>query len=148
MGIVVNQCLDLSVADLLEHLELGRPSAPTQQPVLAGGPVQRDHGFVLHRGNPLWEDSLVVGEDICLTASKDILRAIAMGEGPEPFLIALGYAGWAAGQLEAEMAENSWLTVPADPTTLFERTPEERLAAAGWKLGVNIDLLSAEAGHA
>ena len=71
-----------------------------------------------------------------------------MGEGPEPFLIALGYAGWAAGQLEAEMAENSWLTVPADPTTLFERTPEERLAAAGWKLGVNIDLLSAEAGHA
>ena len=148
MGIVVNQCLDLSVADLLEHLELEPSSAISQQRLLAGGPVQRDHGFVLHRGDPLWEDSLAVSEDICLTASKDVLRAIAMGEGPETFLIALGYAGWAAGQLEAEMAENSWLTVPADPATLFEHAPEERLAAAGWKLGVNIDLLSAEAGHA
>ena len=107
-----------------------------------------DHGFVLHRGEPQWEGSQSVTDDISLTGSRDILCAIAAGEGPEDYLVALGYAGWSAGQLEAEMAENSWLTVQADLDILFRHVAEDRLTAAGRHLGIDIDLLSTEAGHA
>ena len=148
MGIVVNQCLDVELSDMLSHLDIEISSACPERSILAGGPVATDHGFVLHRGEPQWEGSQPVTDEISLTGSRDILCAIAAGEGPEDYLVALGYAGWSAGQLEAEMAENSWLTVQADLDILFRSAAEDRLAAAGRRLGIDIDLLSTEAGHA
>lgn len=148
MGIVVNHCLDIGLSDMLTHLEIDISSACPDTSILAGGPVATDHGFVLHRGEPRWEGSQPVTDEMSLTGSRDILCAIAAGEGPEDYLVALGYAGWSAGQLEAEMAENSWLTVQADPDILFRSAVEERLTAAGRQLGIDIDLLSTESGHA
>ena len=148
MGIVVNHCLDIGLNDMLTHLEIDISSACPDTSILAGGPVATDHGFVLHRGEPHWEGSQPVTEEMSLTGSRDILCAIAAGEGPEDYLVALGYAGWSAGQLEAEMAENSWLTVQADPDILFRSAVGERLTAAGRQLGIDIDLLSTESGHA
>ena len=148
MGIVVNHCLDVGLSDMLTHLDIEISSACPATSILAGGPVATDHGFVLHRGEPRWEGSQPVTDEISLTGSRDILCAIAAGEGPEDYLVALGYAGWSAGQLEAEMAENSWLTVLADVDILFRSAAEDRLTAAGRQLGIDIDLLSSEAGHA
>ncbi|MEK9791541.1 MAG: YqgE/AlgH family protein [Halieaceae bacterium] len=147
MGIVVNQPLGLDLADMLAHLEI-ESSEGAGTPVLAGGPVATDHGFVLHRGPADWEGSQAVNSSICLTGSRDILQAIACGTGPREYLVALGYAGWSPGQLESEMAENSWLSVAADEDILFHHDVAERLAAAGQQLGIDVDLLSAEAGHA
>ena len=148
MGIVVNHCLNVWLSDMLAHLEIEISSACADTSSLAGGPVATDHGFVLHRGEPQWEGSQPVTDEMSLTGSRDILCAIAAGEGPEDYLVALGYAGWSAGQLEAEMAENNWLTVPADLDILFQSATEERLIAAGRQLGIDIDLLSTEVGHA
>ena len=148
MGIVVNHCLDIGLGEMLTHLEIEISSACPDASILAGGPVATDHGFVLHRGDPHWEGSQPVTDEMSLTGSRDILCAIAAGEGPEDYLVALGYAGWSAGQLEAEVADNSWLTVQADLDILFRRAAEDRLAAAGRQLGIDVDLLSAEAGHA
>jgi putative transcriptional regulator len=148
MGIVINQPLEVELSEILEHLELKVTRTHPDQTVLAGGPVQIDHGFVLHRGHREWESSMSVGRDVLLTTSRDILTAIAQGDGPEDFLIALGYAGWSAGQLEEELTQNCWLTVPADSDLLFQTPCESRLQAAGRKLGIDIDLMSGEAGHA
>ena len=147
MGIVVNQCLEVSLTEMLEHLDI-EPAVSPDIPILAGGPVATDHGFVLHRGSTEWEGSQPVTDTVCLTGSQDLLHAIAAGEGPDDYLVALGYAGWAAGQLESEMAESSWLTVLADDDILFRNDADGRLAAAGRQLGIDIDLLSAEVGHA
>jgi putative transcriptional regulator len=148
MGIVVNHCLDIGLSDMLTHLDIDISSACPDTSILAGGPVATDHGFVLHRGEPHWEGSQPVSDEMSLTGSRDILCAIAVGEGPDDYLVALGYAGWSAGQLEAEIAENSWLTVQADLDILFRSAAEDRLTAAGKQLGIDIDLLSTEAGHA
>jgi putative transcriptional regulator len=149
MGIVINQPLDLSVAEIFEHLQIEPESDYSDTPVMAGGPVQIDHGFVLHRnGSQSWEASLRVTPEITLTTSRDILRAIARDEGPQDHLIALGYAGWAAGQLEQELAENSWLTLPADADIIFSTPSEHRLGAAAALLGIDMNLISGEAGHA
>ncbi len=116
---------------------------------MAGGPVQIDHGFVLHRNCPRqWEASLKVTSEITLTTSRDILRAIADDSGPQEHLIALGYAGWAAGQLEQELAENSWLTLPADGDIIFSTPWQQRLNSAAASLGVDMNLISGQAGHA
>lgn len=148
MGIVVNQCLEIGLIDMLTHLDIETTSSCPDSLILAGGPVATDHGFVLHRGEPSWEGSQSINDEVSLTGSRDVLCAIAAGEGPQEYLVALGYAGWAPGQLEAEMTENSWLTVQADLSVLFEISANDRLAAAGRQLGIDIDLLSAEAGHA
>lgn len=149
MGIIINQALDLSVMDIFEHLDIDASRDFSAVPVLAGGPVQMDHGFVLHRRceHP-WEASLEVTPDITLTTSRDILRAIAVGEGPEDHIIALGYAGWAAGQLEQELADNSWLTLPGDSDIIFATPVERRLDAAAARLGIDMNLISGQAGHA
>ncbi|MCL4106080.1 UNVERIFIED_CONTAM: hypothetical protein GTU68_058386 [Idotea baltica] len=116
---------------------------------MSGGPVQIDHGFVLHRESDRdWEASLAVTDEITLTTSRDILRAIASGEGPRDHLVALGYAGWSAGQLEEELAENSWLTLPADSRVIFSTPFHLRHSAAAALLGVDMNLISAQAGHA
>ncbi len=149
MGIVINQPLDLSVTEIFEHLDITPVKDFPEIPVMAGGPVQIDHGFVLHRNcTSSWESSLKVTTGITLTTSCDILRAIANNDGPEEHLIALGYAGWSAGQLEQELAENSWLTLPADSDIIFKTDPEQRLGAAAALLGIDMNLISGEAGHA
>jgi len=149
MGIVINQPLELSVAEIFEHLGITPTRDFSSVPVMAGGPVQIDHGFVLHRNcDSSWEASLKVTPEITLTTSCDILRAIAHGDGPGEHLIALGYAGWAAGQLEQELTDNSWLTLPASSDIIFKTAPQLRLGAAAALLGIDMNLISGEAGHA
>lgn len=148
MGIVINQPLEVELGEILDHLDIETTAEPCDATVLAGGPVQIDHGFILHRPQGDWEASLKISEDIFLTTSRDILCAIARGKGPKQHLVALGYAGWSAGQLEEELAQNSWLTVRAAPAILFDIAYEERLSAAGRELGIDINLMSGEAGHA
>lgn len=150
MGIVVNRPLDLSVGDILSHLKIEQYSdSYNEVPVMCGGPVQMERGFVLHRCDPgLWENSQVVHDDICLTSSRDILMAIAHNEGPKESLVALGYAGWGSGQLDDEMAQNAWLSVRADPGIMFTTPYEQRWQAAANLLGVDLNLLSDQIGHA
>ncbi len=149
MGIVINQPLDLSLGEIFEHLQIEPVAGALDTPVMAGGPVQLDHGFILHPDDgQKWEASLQVTPEITLTTSLDILRAIARGEGPREHLIALGYAGWAAGQLEQELAQNSWLTLPADSTIIFRTPIEQRLDAAAALLGIDMNLISGHVGHA
>jgi len=149
MGLVINHPLDLSVEEVLEHLDLSADGRLRQIPVMAGGPVHMDRGFVLHRRTDReWEASLAVTDEITLTTSRDILVAIAAGEGPRDCLVALGYAGWGAGQLEAELSENSWLSLPAESRIIFDTPYHLRTAAAAALLGVDMNLISGEAGHA
>ena len=148
LGIVVNRPIEVTLAALFKQVEIELPeSALTTQPVFFGGPVQFDHGFVLHRPVGAWKSTLPVG-DIGLTTSRDILEAMARGQGPHQQLVALGYAGWAPGQLEDEIKRNGWLTVQADLDTIFQVPPEERYDAAMHLLGINAANLSEEAGHA
>jgi len=149
MGIIINQPLELSVAEVFDHLQITSADDYAQMPVMAGGPVQVDHGFVLHRDcDTLWEANLKVTAEITLTTSRDILRAIADGDGPQDHLIALGYAGWSAGQLEQELAANSWLSLPAHGDIIFSTPYEQRLGAAAALLGIDMNLISGQAGHA
>ncbi|MBE7527779.1 YqgE/AlgH family protein [Betaproteobacteria bacterium PRO4] len=149
LGLVVNRPTDMSVEKLL--LQLGmtpKNTASSSQPVLLGGPVQIDSGFVLHEPVGAWKSTLSSNESVGLTASIDILQAVANCQGPERMLVALGYSGWVAGQLEQELAQNVWLTVPAESQILFELSSEERLPAAIKLLGIDFCNLSSEVGHA
>jgi putative transcriptional regulator len=149
MGIVINRPLDLSVSEIFEHLQISAGPDFSCEPVMAGGPVQMDHGFVLHRYcDKGWEASLKVTAEVTLTTSRDILRAIAIGEGPRDHLIALGYAGWGAGQLEQELADNSWLALPGSSDVIFSTPSDQRLGAAAAQLGIDMNLISGQAGHA
>jgi len=150
MGLIVNRPLRLSLGDICDHLEVTVVDSQREQTVLAGGPVQPDHGFVLHRTESTrsWDATLVINEELSLTSSRDILVAMGAGEGPSDALIALGYAGWGAGQLEDEIADNAWLTLPADTAILFDHPPERRASAAAARFGIDLGLLSAQAGHA
>ena len=149
MGIVVNRPLELSLGDVLEHMKITDPAPGIgDQPVYLGGPVDNERGFVLHTKTAPWSSTLKVTNGIYITTSRDILEAMARGEGPERTLVALGYAGWAGGQLESELQDNAWLSGPSDIRILFELPAEERWAAAARLLGVDLTLLSAEAGHA
>lgn len=154
MGIVVNKpAQNITFPDLLERLSIPVPGAQSPDriacPVLAGGPVEMGRGFVLHTQDYFSEEStLPVDENVGLTASVDILRAMAMGCGPSRALLALGYAGWAPGQLDAEIQANGWLHCDPDPDLLFGLNLDAKYHEALAKLGVNISLLSGEAGHA
>jgi putative transcriptional regulator len=149
LGIVINKALPMNLAEVFDQLGLdSEQSRVARQPVLRGGPVQTDRGFVLHTPQGNWESSLPFSERVHLTTSRDILDALARGEGPEHAVIALGYAGWGAGQLENEMAQNAWLTVPADERLLFDTPLDERWQAACRLLGVDLLHLSSDAGHA
>ena len=139
----------MNLGEVFDQLGLdASQSKVAHQTVLHGGPVQTDRGFVLHSPGPQWESTLPVSERVHLTTSRDILDALAEGRGPENAIVALGYAGWDAGQLEEEMARNAWLTVPVDERLLFEVPLEDRWQAAGRLLGVNLLTLSSDAGHA
>lgn len=149
LGLIVNRPVDISLATLLERIEL-MPEAPALDavPVYHGGPVQTERGFVLHRPLGNWQSTLKISDDVGLTSSRDILISVASEGPPEGMLMALGYAGWAAGQLEWELSQNAWLSVAADPEILFGLPAEERLAAAMQLLGVDPAHLSDTAGHA
>ena len=149
MGLVINRPIGLQLADIFEQLEIEitDPSAH-ELPVYSGGPVQGDRGFVLHDSHSTWDSTLRITDDISITTSMDILQAIASGKGPGKSLVALGYAGWGAGQLEDELAQNAWLNGPARSDIIFERPSDERWQAAANLLGVDLNLLSSDAGHA
>lgn len=149
MGLVVNRPLAITVGEVLRHLEI-EPGAGdlAQQPVYQGGPVETERGFILHAPLGRWEGTLQLADDLGVTTSRDILEAMARGEGPERALVTLGYSGWGAGQLEAEVAQNAWLTCPASRDILFDVPPEERLVTAAARMGVDLDLLSSDTGHA
>lgn len=147
MGIVINKPLDLQLADIFEHLNIQPLLSHDEVPVMAGGPVKVDRGFVLHSPDRTFDATLKVNTNVWLTTSKDVLADIAAGSGPDKHLVALGYAGWSAGQLEQEIAENSWLTVTADETILFEIPIKKKFESAGNLLGIDIRLLPQQAGH-
>ena len=149
LGIVVNRPLALKLGGLFEQLDLDdAESDVAQDPVFMGGPVGPERGFVLHDAECSYENSLPVSNDICLTLSRDIIDAMATGNGPRKSLVALGYAGWEAGQLESEMLANSWLNVPATPDIVFDMPFTDRWAAAARAIGIDISRMSADAGHA
>jgi putative transcriptional regulator len=149
MGIVINQPIDLSLYDIFEHLNIECSDKYNRVQVMAGGPVSLNQGFVLHRSNQQrWQATVQITADVNLTSSQDILHDIATGKGPNDCLVALGYAGWGAGQLESEMAENSWLTLPASSHIIFDTDVEQRLPLAVKSLGIDMNLMSSEAGHA
>jgi putative transcriptional regulator len=148
LGIVVNRPIEVTLETLFRQVEIPLSDSPLgKQPVFFGGPVQLDHGFVLHRPVGAWKSTLPVG-DIGLTTSRDILEAMAGGDGPREQLVALGYAGWAPGQIEDEILRNGWLTLRADLDIIFDVAPEARYDAAMRSLGINAANLSEEAGHA
>jgi putative transcriptional regulator len=150
MGLVINHPLDISIDDILDQLDLVDSERPHPEKVLAGGPVHMDRGFVLHpmRKADHWRASMAVSPDVCLTSSQDIIKAIARNEGPDEKVIALGYAGWSAGQLESELSANAWLTCPADEEIIFRLPYEQRAQAAAAKLGIDLNLISTEHGNA
>lgn len=149
MGIVINRPLNLNLADVLDHMEIKNtnPGIEAMQ-VMQGGPVQRERGFVLHAPVGQWDSVLKVSKEIGVATSRDILTAVAEGRGPDRALVALGYAGWDAGQLEREVSENAWLCGPADSSIIFDAPYEERWNRAARLLGIDPDRLSGEAGHA
>lgn len=149
LGVIVNRPIDMTLAALFERVELNLEAQTlAAQPVYFGGPVQTDRGFVLHRPAGEWHSTLRVNDEVALTSSRDILQSIGQSGEPSDVLVTLGYSGWAAGQLEHELAQNAWLTVPADLSIVFGLSPEERLAAAMHSLGVDFANLSDVAGHA
>lgn len=149
LGIVINRPLTLQLGGLFQQMDVSNVSPNVaQEPVLMGGPVGQERGFVLHDSEQCFENSVAVSNDIQLTLSRDIIDKLAMGEGPKQSLVAIGYAGWDAGQLENEMLANSWLNVPASPDIVFETPFEDRWALAANKLGIDISQISPDAGHA
>ena len=148
LGLVINRPTDLSVAGLLEKIDLKLEIAlPQNAAVYFGGPVHTDRGFVLHSPAGSFSSSIQLGQ-LALTTSRDVLQAVAQGSGPERLLVTLGYSGWGAGQLESEIAQNVWLTVPASAEVIFATPPEDRYAAALKLLGIDPVMLSGVAGHA
>ena len=149
LGIIINRPTEMDLATLLDRVDIALDNGEIAgEPVYFGGPVQTDRGFVLHRPPGEWDATLTVNEQIGLTSSRDILKALALGDLPLDAIVTLGYAGWDAGQLEQELADNAWLSTPADPAIIFDLPPEERLAAAMQQLGIDFANLSEDAGHA
>ena len=149
LGIVVNRPMNLNLAGLFEQLAVAdADGAASRIPVMDGGPVAKERGFVLHNPDAEFESSVAVSPDIQLTLSRDILDAIAAGRGPRKALVALGYAGWQPGQLEAEMLANAWLSVPATAEIIFDVPFSKRWITAADILGVDLNRLSPDAGHA
>jgi putative transcriptional regulator len=148
LGLVINRPTDLSLGSLLEKIDLKLEIGPFQTSVVFfGGPVQTDRGFVLHTPMGEYSSSIKLGA-LALTTSRDVLQEVAAGKGPEKLLVTLGYAGWGAGQLENELAQNAWLNVPADTEIIFSTPPEQRYPAALRLLGIDPIMLTGAAGHA
>ena len=149
MGIVVNRNSEYTLGDVLQQMRIeGGDEALRARAVLSGGPVHPERGFVLHDGDHGWDSSMEIAQGLYVTTSRDILEAIARGEGPARSTVALGCAGWGAGQLEYELGENSWLTAPADPELLFDTPVEQRWQGAAGRIGVDMSRMADYSGHA
>jgi putative transcriptional regulator len=148
MGIIINRSSGINLGDIFEQLSFATDGQHNETPVSQGGPVQLDRGFVLHNDGSSWDSSYEVSTSIQLTTSRDILEAIANNEGPEKFVIALGYAGWGAGQLEGEIAQNSWLTCASSEDILFHTDLGQKYDMAMASIGLDAAKLSTNAGHA
>ncbi|MDB5762202.1 MAG: YqgE/AlgH family protein, partial [Herminiimonas sp.] len=153
LGVIINKPTDMTMDVLLERIDLKLEIEPnrtpiTGKPVMFGGPVQVERGFVLHAPSGQFSSMMKVTDEIALTTSKDVLQAVASGDGPKRLLVSLGCSGWSAGQLEQEIVKNGWLTVHADPAIIFDLPIQERFAAAIKLLGIDPMMLSGEAGHA
>ena len=149
LGLIVNRPTDITLRTLFERIDLRLDiESLAELPVLYGGPVQTDRGFVLHQPLGQWNSTVTVGEDMGLTSSKDVLEAVAQGEGPERLLVTLGYAGWGPGQLEHEIAQNAWLTLAPTAELLFDVPLDQRFERAFRSLGIDPALLSPAVGHA
>ncbi|MFZ4873548.1 YqgE/AlgH family protein [Janthinobacterium sp. Mn2066] len=152
LGVVINKPTDMTMEVLFDRIDLklaGGSEAPIiNEPIMFGGPVQDDRGFVLHTPGARYSSSLTVTEDVAFTTSIDVLEAVAKGDGPERMLVSIGYSGWSPGQLEDEIGRNGWLTVGASADILFDFPIEDRYVAAIKLLGIDPLMLASEAGHA
>jgi putative transcriptional regulator len=153
LGVIINKATDMTMDVLFERIELNLEIVPgrrsiNSQPVMFGGPVQVERGFVLHTPHGHFSSTMPVTDEVALTTSKDVLEAVAHGDGPRRLLVSLGCSGWSAGQLEEEITRNGWLTVRADPAIIFDTPVEERFTAAMKLLGIDPMMLAGEAGHA
>lgn len=149
VGIIINRPTVMKLGDIFAQMEIDAISrASVNSPIYLGGPIQQERGFVIHnRCEQQWDSSIAISDEVSLTSSRDILEAIAKGEGPAHYLIALGYAGWSAGQLEKEMIENIWLHTPYAEAILYQTPVSQRWNAAANLIGININLLATVAGH-
>ena len=149
MGVVINRPSEYSLGEVLQQMGIASDSEALQsQVVLAGGPVHPERGFVLHDGDREWDSTLAVGDGLFLTTSRDVLEALARGDGPAQAVVALGCAGWGAGQLEQELVEDSWLMVPAQRAVLFDLPLDQRWQAAAGSIGVDLVNYASHSGHA
>jgi putative transcriptional regulator len=148
MGIMVNRPSPVSLVELLSQLGIDKGATPVDAVVLEGGPVSSERGFILHTDDVSFEASLAIDNGVMLSSAREVLEAIAENRGPAHYLVALGYAGWDGGQLEEEVLDNAWLTCPADREIIFDTPFEDRMRQAALGLGIDIALISGEAGHA
>lgn len=148
IGLVINRPIELKFSEMMAQMGLAFDAADGEQHIYWGGPVQPERGFVVHREPGGWESSMQVADHLFITTSRDILRAIGLGEGPKEYFVALGYAGWSAGQLETEILSNAWLNTPVDQAVLFQTPARDRWKAATRLLGVDVTQISSGAGHA
>lgn len=148
MGVIINSSTSMQLHEIFSQMDLDCVSNLGEQLVMAGGPVQPERGFVLHSSDTQWQSTIQVSADLSLTSSRDIIVALSQGRGPKDCLVALGYAGWGEGQLEQEVAENSWITVPANKDIIFNTPCEDRWTAAAQVLGIDVTLISSTVGHA
>ncbi|MBK19844.1 MAG: YqgE/AlgH family protein [Rhodospirillaceae bacterium] len=149
MGLVINKIVEsVSFPELLDQLNISADNANREIRVHFGGPVETGRGFVLHSADYVQDATLVIDDEVALTATVDILKSIADGEGPDRSILALGYAGWAPGQLDQEIQANGWLSVPADNELVFGTTPDSKWERAMGKIGIDFNMLSGDAGHA
>jgi putative transcriptional regulator len=149
MGLIINRPTQIMLDELFAHLEISNVSSLTKTtPVLFGGPVQKEQGMIIHDNTHLWKSTKALDDHLFLTTSTDILEAVGTPAGPKNFLITLGYSAWEAGQLEQELADNTWLTVQASKDVLFNTPTHERWQAAAKLLGIDINLMTLSMGHA
>jgi putative transcriptional regulator len=149
MGLVINHETSQKLDDVFQQLDIQcENDSIKNQPVYVGGPVQLEQGFVLHSNAGHWQNSVEVSNGIHLTSSLDILQAVANGKGPQDYLVILGFSGWASGQLESELQQNSWLTAACDADLLFHQKPQDKWQVAFDTLGFDINMLSPVSGNA
>src|ERR1700730_17590459 len=149
LALILNKPLPMRMGEIFEQLDIDIGDGPlSARPVLRGGPMQTDRGFVVHPAGGRWDSTLKVSDTIHVTTSRDILAAMARGQGPDEAIVALGYAGWDGGQLEDEIRANAWLSAPVDPGLIFELPFESRWLAAGRLLGVELSRISPISGNA
>jgi len=149
LGFIINRKIGIDLGEVFQQMELDpEAGADVTAPVFEGGPVDQEHGLILHPSGQTWQSSKDFGHGVSLSSSRDILEDMAIGLGPTKSMVLLGHSGWAPGQLESELAQNAWLTCQADQDIMFELETDLRLTAAAELLGVNLNTIVSDAGHA